>query len=379
MKVSLLVPDASANNMVRTFPIAKVLERRFHVEVVGPEFGDGVFPPYRGELNYRTFPARADGSFASVRGDILRAIDGDVAYAFKPLPTSFGIGLDWKRETGRPLALDVEDWEVGGILSVDNRLLLGPYLAKEWWKRRHDPRGDYVRLRALERRAREADAVFVVSERLRELFGGVKLPHGADAREFDPARFDREALRAAQGYGPDDLVVLFSGTPRPHKGVTAILEAMRAEPRARLLVVGGRADDAYVRELSRASDRVRVLPPRPHHEMPSFLALADCVLLPQRDTPFTRAQVPGKVFEAMMMGKAVVATGVSDLPEILSGCGIVVPVGERDGFARALQELAGDAELRRALGERARARAVERYSWDAMERVLVPAFERLMR
>jgi glycosyltransferase involved in cell wall biosynthesis len=49
---------------------------------------------------------------------------------------------------------------------------------------------------------------------------------------------------------------------------------------------------------------------------------------------------------------------------------VVVPPGDVATLAASLDELLSDAERRAALGEGARARCEERYSWNAMERIL---------
>jgi glycosyltransferase involved in cell wall biosynthesis len=102
----------------------------------------------------------------------------------------------------------------------------------------------------------------------------------------------------------------------------------------------------------------------------SFLAMADLVVLPQRVTRETLAQIPGKVFEAMAMARPIVATAVSDLPEILDGCGVIVPPQAPDKLGAAIDRLLSRPEEARALGQEARRRCQEHYSWDAMERVL---------
>jgi glycosyltransferase involved in cell wall biosynthesis len=72
--------------------------------------------------------------------------------------------------------------------------------------------------------------------------------------------------------------------------------------------------------------------------------------------------MPMKVFDAMAMGKPIVASAVSDLPHVLDGCGLLVPPGDVDGLARAIGYLVSHPEEARTLGDRARARCVETYS-----------------
>jgi glycosyltransferase involved in cell wall biosynthesis len=109
--------------------------------------------------------------------------------------------------------------------------------------------------------------------------------------------------------------------------------------------------------------------------MPELLALSDMVVLPQRRTPVTSAQVPAKVFEAMAMAKPIVATSMSDLPEILNGCGILVEPEDVAELATAIEHLLEDEAMAMDLGQKARERCLRHYSWDAMEMILAQVLD----
>src|SRR5439155_1541019 len=157
--------------------------------------------------------------------------DGDVLYASKPRATSYGVALLARRRRPRPLLLDVDDWEVGffrrgGAWGTLGRALnVGNPNGLPWtW--------------LMERRVRAADAVTVASRFLERRFGGTLITHVRDTEAWDPARYDRVAARAALGLGAE-RVVMFLGTPRGHKGVDDLVEAVGAVgPGTRLVVVG---------------------------------------------------------------------------------------------------------------------------------------------
>jgi glycosyltransferase involved in cell wall biosynthesis len=64
------------------------------------------------------------------------------------------------------------------------------------------------------------------------------------------------------------------------------------------------------------------------------------------------------------MGLPIVATAVSDIPELLDGCGLVVPPGDRPALARAIESVLCNPALARRLGRAARARITTHYSCD---------------
>jgi glycosyltransferase involved in cell wall biosynthesis len=87
--------------------------------------------------------------------------------------------------------------------------------------------------------------------------------------------------------------------------------------------------------------------------------------------------VPAKIFDAMALGRPVVSTRVSMIPEILDGCGLVVEPGNVMALAAAIRRLVDDPAEAHTLGARARERCVERYSFEAARRVLFPLVENL--
>src|SRR2546430_10699219 len=74
----------------------------------------------------------------------------------------------------------------------------------------------------------------------------------------------------------------------------------------------------------------------PLEEIRSFPPAADVVVVPQRDTPDTRGQVPAKLFDAMALGRPIVSTRVSMIPEILEGCGLLVEAGDVSALGAAI-------------------------------------------
>ena len=206
------------------------------------------------------------------------------------------------------------------------------------------------------------------------------LVHGADTELFDPARWPKEEARQRVGL-PSGRYILFAGAPAPHKGLDELLLAVEriGLGDVRLLIVGSTdKDPSYPRRLAeRHGDRLVWMGPRPHEEMPMFLAAADVVALPQRLNRVSMAQVPGKVFEAMAMARPILATAVSDLPEILDGAARVVEPGSIEALTEGLADLLRQPSAAEDLGHAARARCIERYSWDAMERTIGECFARL--
>lgn len=79
---------------------------------------------------------------------------------------------------------------------------------------------------------------------------------------------------------------------------------------------------------------------------------------------------------AMAMAKPIIATIVSDLPEILDGCGWIVEPENPEQLAEIIQYVFNHPAEVEEMGWKARERCIEKYSWDAMEKVLVGVFKK---
>jgi glycosyltransferase involved in cell wall biosynthesis len=158
---------------------------------------------------------------------------------------------------------------------------------------------------------------------LREWFGGTVIRHARCERDFDPARFDRQTVREKYGLPADRRIVLFLGTPRPHKGLVETAQALARLGRddVMMLVVGDFDADArsVQRQMQAVSGvEIRFLEDQPLSAAPELVAAADvCLALQHPDSDVTRAQVPAKLSDALGMGRPALVVrnpAFADLP-----------------------------------------------------------------
>jgi len=82
------------------------------------------------------------------------------------------------------------------------------------------------------------------------------------------------------------------------------------------------------------------------------------------------------VFDAMAMAKRIIATNVLDLPEILDGCGWIVEHENSEQLAQIIQYVLSNPKEAEEMGQKARQRCIEKYSWVAMEKILLKVFKK---
>ena len=84
--------------------------------------------------------------------------------------------------------------------------------------------------------------------------------------------------------------------------------------------------------------------------------------------------------EAMSCGTPVIATRAGALPEIVGsdGAGILVPPADPPALAAAIRRLLADEPLRQRMGEAARKRIEEFFSWEIAAKKTLEVYEEVL-
>jgi glycosyltransferase involved in cell wall biosynthesis len=209
----------------------------------------------------------------------------------------------------------------------------------------------------------------------------VTLAGGADAETYRPAALEATARTKLGVTGDGPLVGMVSGL-RVMKGHRAVVEAT-----ARLAARGIPFHVAFVGKGTQEAD-VRSAITR--LGLDSRFTLAGFVdepasVMPTLDValyvPLESEGMSRVVFEYLAAGCPLIASRVGVVPEILvdGEHAVLVPAGDVDALAAAVERLVGDPALRRRLGEAGRRRVLERYSGARVAEALESHYAGLAR
>jgi glycosyltransferase involved in cell wall biosynthesis len=202
------------------------------------------------------------------------------------------------------------------------------------------------------------------------------LHNGVDVERFFPRSRLREEMDRF-GLGEDDFILMSVGRLVGWKGNQVAIRALPllGEKRIKYMIVGdGEYRDELVRKAvtEAVGERVIFTGAIPAKEMPALYSLADVVLFPTigDDDAF-----PNTLCEAMASGKPAIGSMRGGIPEgIVEGeTGFLVPPDDPAAIADRIRLLSMRKELLREMGEKARRRAVEHFSWD----IIVERLERI--
>lgn len=168
--------------------------------------------------------------------------------------------------------------------------------------------------------------------------------------------------------------VLYVGRLVAEKGVRSLLEAATCCPEVPIATAG---DGPLAQDLARAPQaNVRLLGRLGRESLRDALDAAAFTVVPSE----WYDNLPFAALESLAAGRAVVAARIGGLPEIVDDgrTGVLFPAGDVMALAAALSELWARPRAARAMGERARAVAAERFSLERQTDRLLSLYDDLV-
>lgn len=193
---------------------------------------------------------------------------------------------------------------------------------------------------------------------------------------------DKAEARRELGWPEDAFVVGYVGrlqTLALDKGVSGLVDALRHVEGASLALVGGPDE---------AAERIRArwlrfeLPPEAFlyagqvspGDVPLYLSAFDVAVIPfPRNLHFSRHASPLKLFEYMASRRAIIATDLPVMSEVVRDgtTALLVPPGDSATLAQAIMRLRDNPGLREFLADAAYKRVMSRYTWAERARQIL--------
>lgn len=200
-------------------------------------------------------------------------------------------------------------------------------------------------------------------------------------REREEFRAEKFRLKSETlGIRPGRQVVAYLGLLADYQGVDHLLQAaqkiLQGGADVHFLIMGYPGTEKYIRRAHEMgiSDRVSFPGRIPYEEIAKWLAVGNLAVAPK----LSRSEGNGKILNYMASGLPVVAYDNPVARDYLGEEGVYAPPGDVDALARGIESLLTDREAAKALGARLRARAVEKFSWDASALKIEAAYARLI-
>jgi teichuronic acid biosynthesis glycosyltransferase TuaC len=322
-------------------------------------------PPFRSKWRaYRAIPY--EYTYEGIRVNAIRAIVPPKMLGFRFVRMQFQAALRAIITEFQPALVHVNCLIPPGFLAIglDRPVVLTAHGSDAYVYPRQ--RADLGRAAAAAIQA--ASAVVAVSAFVRrevERLGGHAVRvvfNGADPRVF--SRHDRTTARRALNLPDHTPMIAYAGTIHRSKGLFDLVEAVRGlsdlQP---LVVIAGRGPHVtdVMKSFETAGLQAKFVGLLAQNDVANLLSAADVVTLPSYGEG-----LPTVLCEAMLSGRAVVATDVGGIPEIVRNneTGFVVPVGDHKAMTTSLRSILTNSELRVRLEDNAHQFAAQNLTWS---------------
>jgi glycosyltransferase involved in cell wall biosynthesis len=237
-----------------------------------------------------------------------------------------------------------------------------------------------------------ADRIIAVSDSIQKYVLSVApgarvsvVPNGVNIDRFN-IKAHESALDDIESSSEDNFTVAFIGNLRPWHGVEILIDAFaefsRRSGRGKLLIIGG--GEPLKKELERRcfslglDGKVTFTGAVPFEEIPGLLEIADVTVAPYPDLDNFYFS-PLKILEYMAAGKAIIASKIGQVAQILSHekTAFLIPPGDSRTLASVLDILYQDPALRKSLGINARNEACSRHTWKQRVAVIMNIIQSL--
>ena len=245
--------------------------------------------------------------------------------------------------------------------------------------------------------AKNTDIIFAISpylfESAKNEYGCknvVYVPNSIDTNHFKIDLKDREKIREELGIKKDDIVVGYAGSFWYVEGVPNLLQAFKnlrkKYSNIKLAIMGkiylSNTDDNIPKlvEDMNLKDDVILIPSQPHEEVPKFLSAFDILCCPKIDCEVNRAANPVKVPEYLSMGLSTVASAVGGIIDTIEEGvdGFLVKPGDVKDLEETLEWIILNPERAKEIGENGRKKAIEKYSYEAIENTIRQAISEVI-
>jgi len=196
------------------------------------------------------------------------------------------------------------------------------------------------------------------------------LPNAVDTDLFTPIQPDEHLV---QQLGIQNRVVVgFLGSLTGYEGLDILIQAIAALIRKglplSLIIVGSGYAEKALKDQAGAtsvSEHIHFVGQIPFEQIKPYYSVIDIFPFPRNNFPVCRLVPPLKILEAMAMGKAIIASDLPPLLEMVSNgqTGLICKTDDVTSLAETINILCSSEALRQKLGEAARQWVLDARSW----------------
>lgn len=203
---------------------------------------------------------------------------------------------------------------------------------------------------------------------------------GIDTEEFKPDRYKDLGLKERLCIPDDRKIVIYQGILNKYQGIDFFLKVIplviKKNKKVHFLIVGYPDVERYknIARKKGVGNFVTFTGRVKYEDTINYLSIADITVSPK----FSRTEWNGKLLYYMAMGLPIVVFDTSVNREILGDWGIYAKLNDPVSFAKEIEKLLLQKELRKNLGKKLRERVVKNYSWEEVGKKIMKIYEEVL-
>lgn len=165
---------------------------------------------------------------------------------------------------------------------------------------------------------------------------------------------------------PDSFVVGYVGRLVKEKGIDDLLQAcMLLQREIHIVLIGTGSQKSELErnaQLYGLSGRVHFVDYVKSTDMPQYLNILDCLVLPSHTHQNWKEQFGRVLIEAMACEVPVIGSDSGEIPNVIGDAGYIFPEGESERLTSAIRQLMDNEEKRKQIGAAGRVRVLQIYT-----------------
>jgi GT2 family glycosyltransferase/spore maturation protein CgeB len=320
--------ELSHNSAGRVHTLAQLHQSNGNeVVIIGthlPGYGNGEIwnPIKNSKIPVLAIKANAHSDFIEAATDLVKNNPLDLIHLSKPRMNNILIGLLYKLIWNSTVIVDIDDEELA-FVEAESALSIDAFLSNSSTlpSLTNFDNTEWTRLAV--GLAGEFDGITVSGPALQKKYGGHVVRHARDETLLQVPASSRKTFRDKFQISLDKKVVLFMGTPRNHKGLKEISEAIVAlnDPAALFVIVGSFAPESQSLKqvlLKIGDKQIIFIEDQPFENTPAILSIADCYVIWQdAESPISQYQVPAKLSDALASGLNILANETPAIADLI--------------------------------------------------------------
>lgn len=303
MKITIIIPDLSEKTFKRTKSLYRILKKNHELQILAIYTKNGDDSIFKKE--FASFE-KIKCDLGNISKTLNKKVTGDIVYAIRSKPTSFGLALGLKDSKKIPVIVDICYSEMYQCFPYSKNLFKNIVFSIPLIKNTNS----FIYTFIGEKRLNLATDITVSSLELQKKHTGTFIPSACDTEIFNPSIYKINEIREYMHWD-DKKIFLFWGKLDKEHDINTLLEAMSNLNRndLELVIIGDNKED---KKITQKYNFVTFLANQPDLNIAKLISACDFTIFPIKNIPFYENAIPDEIYPYLACNKKIITSKLFD-------------------------------------------------------------------